>query len=64
MASMLAVCIHSLVSEEDTFHWLSRGDLKGETANEKTAGQHYAIQTKNHDDKNTINRNRSQMQTL
>ena len=35
-----------LVSEEDTFLWLSRGDVKAETESETTATQHQALQTK------------------
>ena len=35
-----------LISEEDTFLWLSRGDLKEET--EITAAQDQALQTKYH----------------
>jgi hypothetical protein len=37
-----------LVSEKDTFQWLSRGDLKGETENEIIAAQDQALQTKYH----------------
>ena len=37
-----------LISEEDTFLWLSRGDLKGETACEITAVQVQVLQTKYH----------------
>jgi len=35
-----------LVSEEDTFLWLSKGDLKAETESEIVAAQHQALQTK------------------
>ena len=35
-----------LISEEDTFLWLSRGDLKAETESEIVAAQDQAIQTK------------------
>jgi hypothetical protein len=35
-----------LISEEDTFLWLSKGDLKGETESEIVAGQDQALQTK------------------
>jgi hypothetical protein len=35
-----------LVSEEDTFLWLSRGDVKGETESEIIAAQYQALQTK------------------
>jgi len=35
-----------LIPEEDTFLWLPRGDLKGETASEVTTTQDQAFQTK------------------
>ena len=35
-----------LISEEDTFIWLSKGDLKAETESEIVAGQDQALQTK------------------
>jgi len=35
-----------LISEEDTFLWLSKGDLKAETEGEIVAAQDQAIQTK------------------
>ena len=35
-----------LISEEDTFLWLSKGDLKAETESEIVAAQDQAIQTK------------------
>jgi hypothetical protein len=35
-----------LFSEEDTFLWLSKGDLKAETASEIVAAQDQALQTK------------------
>ena len=35
-----------LVSEEDTFLWLSKEDLKGETESEIVAAQDQALQTK------------------
>jgi hypothetical protein len=35
-----------LISEEDTFQWLSRGDLKGETETDIIAAQDQALQTK------------------
>ena len=45
-------CIRSmdrqLITEEDTFQWLSRGDLKGETESEIIAAQDQALQTKQH----------------
>ena len=45
-------CIRSmdrqLIREENTFLWLSRGDLKGKIAREITAAQDQALQTKYH----------------
>jgi hypothetical protein len=35
-----------LISEEDTFLWLTKGDLKAETENEIVAAQDQALQTK------------------
>jgi hypothetical protein len=35
-----------LISEEDTFHWLSKGDLKAETESEIVAAQDQALNTK------------------
>jgi hypothetical protein len=35
-----------LISEEDTFLWLSKGDLKAETEREIVAAQDQALQTK------------------
>jgi hypothetical protein len=35
-----------LISEEDTFLWLTKGDLKAETENELVAAQDQALQTK------------------
>ena len=35
-----------LISEEDTFLWLSKGDLKAETDSEIVAAQDQALQTK------------------
>jgi len=35
-----------LISEEDTFLWLSKGDLKAETESEIVAAQDRALQTK------------------
>ena len=37
-----------LIGEEDTFLWLSRGDLKGETEGEIVAANDQALQTKYH----------------
>jgi len=34
------------ISEEDTFFWLSKGDLKAETESEIVAAQDRALQTK------------------
>ena len=35
-----------LISEEDTFLWLSKGDLKAETESEIVAAQDQVLQTK------------------
>ena len=35
-----------LISEEDTFFWLSKGDLKAETESEIVAAQDQVLQTK------------------
>ena len=35
-----------LISEEDTFLWLSKGDLKAETESEIVAAQDQALRTK------------------
>ena len=35
-----------LISEEDTFLWLSKGDLKAETESEIVAAKYQALQTK------------------
>ena len=35
-----------LISEEDTFLWLSKGDLKGETESEIVAAQDQTLQAK------------------
>jgi hypothetical protein len=40
-----------LISEEDTFLWLWRGDLKAETESETVAAQDQALQTKYHETK-------------
>jgi len=49
-----------LIGEEDTFLWLSRGDLKGETESGIIAAQDQALQTKYP----VTNRNRQQMQNV
>jgi len=48
-----------LISEEDTFLWLSKGDLKAETESEMVAAQDQALQTKYYAlrNKNTEHRN-------
>jgi len=38
--------VRELISEEDTFLWLSKGDLKAETESEIVAAQNQALQTK------------------
>jgi len=35
-----------LICEEDTFLWLSKGDMKGETECERIAAQDLALQTR------------------
>jgi len=40
--------IRQLISEEDTFLWLSRGDLKGHAKSEITEVHDQALQTKYH----------------
>jgi len=35
-----------LICEEDTFLWVSRGDVKGETECERIAAQDLALQTR------------------
>ena len=37
-----------LISEEDTFFWLSKGDLKAETESEIVAAQDQTLQTKHY----------------
>jgi hypothetical protein len=37
-----------LIKEEDTFLWLSKGDLKEDTESEIIAAQNQALQTKYH----------------
>jgi hypothetical protein len=49
--------VKQLISKEDTFLWLSKGDLKAETESEIVAAQDQAQQTKYHA-KNVANRKR------
>ena len=49
-----------LISEEDTFLWLSKGDLRAETESEIVAAQDQALQ-KNTTHKNIEHRNREKM---
>ena len=51
------------ISEEDTFFWLSKGDLKAETESEIVAAQDRALQTEYCATK-ILNTNRLQVQTL
>jgi len=51
-------------NQEDTFKWLSRDDLKGETESEVKAAKHQALQNQISRDKIISNRNRQQMNTL
>jgi len=53
-----------LINEEDTFMWLSKGDLKAEIESEMLAAQDQALQTKILCDKNIEYRDRWQVQTL
>jgi len=48
MASILGWMDIQLISEEDTFLWLSMGDLEGETEGEIIAVQDQALQTEYH----------------
>jgi hypothetical protein len=48
MASTTRSTDRQLISIEDTFLWLSRGDLTRETEHEMTAAQDQALQTKWH----------------
>jgi hypothetical protein len=52
-----------LISEEDTFLWLSEGDLKAQTESEIVAAQDQTLQTKYYATK-ILNTERQQMQTL
>ena len=52
-----------LISEEDTFLWLSKGDLKAETESEIVAAQEQTLRRKYYR-KNTENRDRQHMQAL
>ena len=47
-----------LISEENTFLWVSRRDLKGETETEGIAAQDQALQTKYQATKIFTNRNK------
>ena len=53
-----------LISEEDTFLWLSKGDLKAKTESEIVAAQDQALQTKYYATKILSTENIEQMQTL
>jgi hypothetical protein len=53
-----------LNSEEDTFLWLSKGDMKAETASEIVAAQDQALQTKYHATKILQKKKRQQMQIM
>jgi hypothetical protein len=52
-----------LISEEDTFLWLTKGDIKTETESEIVAAQDQALQTKYYVTK-ILNTDTQQMQTL
>ena len=47
MTTLLEVWLDSLLTKK-TYHWLSRGDLKGETVSQITAAQDQVLQTKYH----------------
>ena len=47
MASILEID-SQLIGEEETFLWLSRGDLEGETENEIIAAQDLVLKTQTH----------------
>ena len=53
-----------LISEEDTFLWLSKGDLKVETESEIVAAQDQALHTKYYGKKILSTETEIQMQTL
>ena len=53
-----------LISEEDTFLWLSKGDLKAETESEIVAAQDQALHTKYYGKKYIESRDRQHMQAL
>ena len=61
-------CIRSMnrkhFSQEYTFHWLSREDLKGQTGSEIIEAQDSALQNQISCDKIISNKNRQQMQNL
>ena len=51
MGSTLRNIDRQLISDEDTFLWLSKGDLKAETESEIVAAQEQALQTKYYETK-------------
>ena len=53
-----------LISEEDTFLWLWRGDLKVEAERKLTASQDQVLQTKYHATRIYANRNAQQILTM
>ena len=53
-----------LISEEDTFLWLWRGDLKAETESKLIASQDQVLQTKYHATRMFANRDTQQMLTM
>ena len=53
-----------LISEEDTFLWLSKGDLKAETESKIVAAQNQGLHKKYYGKRNNENRNRQHMQAL
>ena len=46
MVTHIIIIIIQLISEEGTFLWLSKGDLKAETESEIVAAQDQALKTK------------------